>query len=123
MISRTHRLSLIALLSFWILLFTATHIPGPELPQVNVSDKLIHASAFFCLGLLLYTAFWVRGGKISGIWWKVLLILMVYGAFDEWTQQFVNRFTDVDDWMADSLGAAIAVAAMSLVHFIKLRLE
>ncbi|MCC7351926.1 MAG: VanZ family protein [Phycisphaerales bacterium] len=123
MMSRTTRLTWIALLSFWILLFAATHIPGPELPQVNVSDKLIHGSAFFCLGVLLYATFWVRGGKISGIWWKVLLILTLYGAFDEWTQQFVNRFTDVDDWMADTIGVAIAVALMTLVHWARLRLE
>lgn len=123
MISRANRLTLIALLSFWVLLFTATHIPGPELPRVNVSDKFIHASAFFLLGILLYAALWVRGGQLSGTWWKVLLILMLYGAFDEWTQQFVNRFMDVDDWLADTLGAAIAVTLMALVHFVQLRLE
>lgn len=116
--SRANRLTLIVLLSFWVLLFTATHIPGPDLPPVQVSDKMIHAGAFFLLGLLLYITLWVRGGKISGIWWKVLVVLMLYGALDEWTQQFVNRDTDIHDWMADCTGVAAAVAVMVLVQFV-----
>lgn len=114
--SRVNRLTLIALLSFWMLLFTATHIPQPDLPTVHVSDKLIHASAFFLLAILLYITLWVRGGRVGGIWWKVLIGLMIYGAFDEWTQQYVNRTTDLHDWFADCIGIIAAVFLMLLIH-------
>jgi VanZ family protein len=38
------------------------------------------------------------------------LVVSAFGASDEWHQSFVpGRFTDFWDWLADTLGAAIAV--------------
>jgi hypothetical protein len=39
-----------------------------------------------------------------------LVIVSAYGATDEWHQSFVpGRAMDVQDWIADTIGAAIAV--------------
>jgi VanZ family protein len=39
-----------------------------------------------------------------------LLVVSAYGASDEWHQSFVpGRSTDVRDWIADTIGAALAI--------------
>jgi VanZ family protein len=49
----------------------------------------------------------------------VLLILALYGAFDEQTQKLVGRHCDLRDWFADMAGAALAVGLMMILRRIK----
>jgi len=104
---------------YWIALFVSTHIPLPELPAAGAgSDKVAHVVAFGGLGLL--TAFWLALGKRASIVHFLLLlaVLLVYGALDEWLQQFVGRETDFNDWIADSIGAAIGVTAIAILQLV-----
>lgn len=102
---------------YWIALFISTHVPLPELPGAGAgSDKVAHVVAFTGLGML--TGLWLAlGRKTSLVSFLLLLcVLLVYGAVDEWLQQFVNRETDIKDWIADGTGATIGVGAIVLLQ-------
>lgn len=97
---------------YWLVLFTATHIPAPEAIASPVMDydKLIHLSAYFVLTTLMLLAWHRPGGLLAGrSRWVIAAIAIAYGAFDETTQPFFNRVGDLADWLADSLGVALAV--------------
>jgi VanZ family protein len=101
--------------AYWLLIFGLTHsqvgLPGP----VSFFDKLEHAGAFCGLAVLLCAAYesW-RPQRRAG-YFAVFLAVAAYGAFDEWTQGFVGRHSDVRDWLADLGGAACGVGLMFLV--------
>jgi VanZ family protein len=72
-------------------------------------DKLVHFVVYGLLGVLI-----CRTGR--GVWSAVLAVLLAsaYGATDEWHQSFVpSRSAEVADWLADTIGAIVAVAGYS----------
>ncbi|HEX6536342.1 MAG TPA: VanZ family protein [Gemmatimonadaceae bacterium] len=89
----------------FILLLTS--LPGSKLPHVSWReiDKLVH--------FLLYGTFaWLstrslgRQRPVARIALLVVLGVSLFGAVDEWHQQFIpGRSMDPFDWMADTLGA------------------
>jgi VanZ family protein len=80
-----------------------SHIPGPK---IHNFDKVVHFGAF---GLLATLVARVGPGWRGAVWGLVLT--SAFGATDEWHQSFVpGRSCDFFDWVADTLGAAIAVA-------------
>jgi VanZ family protein len=93
------------------LIFHLSSQPDP-FPTIRpaVWDKLLHVTTFAGLALLLSRAF--RG---EGTRWRVALVLALvltsaYGASDEWHQSYVpNRDASVNDWHADTIGAAVGV--------------
>lgn len=94
-------------LGFWALAFTATHVPlrgpGPETP--TGLDKLIHFGIYSLLTLFSWRYFILRNGSISSnriLAW--VLIFLVYGALDEWSQRFVGRDPSYGDFLADAAG-------------------
>lgn len=102
------RLAIFVLALYWIAIFAGTHLPAAIDFSPRVSDKLKHFGAFFLLAsLLCYSTnskrWLVRFGSIA-------LICMVYGAIDEWSQQFVpGRFADPKDFLSDCAGVLTAV--------------
>lgn len=107
-------------LAYWGALFVATHIPLPPLPATGAgSDKVAHLASFAGLGFL--SALWLAlVGKLTVVGTLLLLgVLAGYGAVDEWLQQFVGRFTDFDDWVADVSGAAIGVAIVWVLQLVR----
>lgn len=77
------------------------------------ADKVAHGVAFGVLAVLIYLA-WRRP------WWVVTLASL-YGVSDEVHQFFVpGRSADVTDWLADTLGALVAVLVVkySLVRYL-----
>ncbi len=78
-------------------------------PEFDSSDKLIHALAY---GFLARTWFWALSDrshqKRMGL---AFLLTAFYGLFDEWHQSFVpNRTADGYDFLADCIGAFLAIA-------------
>ena len=74
-----------------------------------VSDKKLHFAGYFIL-----TALFILAQQRCGVpTWRRLIatpaILAAYGAFDETTQQLVNRNAAFGDWAADVLGVIAAV--------------
>jgi VanZ family protein len=76
-------------------------------------DKLSHLLAYAVMAVLAWRAFSHRFAvhRILGL--VTILFCSLYGMSDEFHQSFVaGRNSEVADWLADTLGAAIATAAM-----------
>ncbi|MDP3069338.1 MAG: VanZ family protein [Opitutaceae bacterium] len=87
-----------------------SHVAGPGLTRVD--DKIGHFLAYGLFATLLCRAFGAhgRGALIA------LLLASAYGASDEWHQSFVpGRNSELADWIADTLGAALAVGLYTWV--------
>ena len=79
-----------------------SRVAGPEI--VNI-DKVAH---FLVYGLLATLVCRLGRGWRSAAW--ALLAVSAFGGTDEWRQSFVpGRSSEVTDWIADTLGAALAV--------------
>jgi VanZ family protein len=80
-----------------------SHVASPGLTRID--DKFAHFVVYGLLGTLVCRL--GRGWRGAG--WA-LLCASAYGVSDEWHQSFVpGRSTDVRDWIADTIGAAIAI--------------
>ena len=106
----------IPLLVYWPLLFILTHIPQSTMPgwskHFDVLDKLIHLFLFAVLAVF----FWLATAKPrrAVVLLTLFLVLVVYAALDEWTQSFVGRYSDLLDFAANVIGAAIGLILVSL---------
>ncbi len=94
-------------LAIALLIITASSRSQVASPNVTaIDDKFAHFGAY---GLLATLVCRVRGGWRAAGW--SLLAVSAFGASDEWHQSFVpGRSPDVMDWVADTTGAALAVA-------------
>ena len=73
-------------------------------PDVVNFDKVVHFSVFGLLATLVLRA------TGANRWWLALVIVSVFGATDELHQSFTpGRSMDYHDWIADTLGAVLAV--------------
>jgi VanZ family protein len=67
-------------------------------------DKVVHFSVYGLLGTLMVRALGVRR------WGRAILIVSLFGASDELHQHFTpGRSMEFADWVADTLGAMVAV--------------
>jgi VanZ family protein len=81
---------------------TRSHVAGPA---VKGSDKVAHFSVYGLLGTLI-----VRSGRGQRAAIVALLLTSAYGASDEWHQSFTpGRSVEFGDWLADTLGGALAI--------------
>lgn len=89
-----------------LLILAASHrssLAGPRIPGL---DKAVHFAVYGLLATLVCRQ--GRGWRAAG--WSALAV-SAFGATDEWHQSFVpGRSTELADWLADTLGAATAVA-------------
>src|SRR5690242_1051996 len=82
--------------------------PLPEL-TAHVWDKLLHASEYGVLAVLLVRALRGEGASWPAVLAAATIVASLYGASDEIHQAFVpGRDPAVGDWLADTTGAAIA---------------
>lgn len=80
-----------------------SHVAGPA---IHGLDKVVHFSVYALLGTLVcrLAPGW-RGAGFS------LLIVSGFGFTDEWHQSFVpGRQAEFADWVADTLGALVAIS-------------
>ncbi len=74
-----------------------------DLPFV---DKVVHAVVFGVLGALLHLA--------TAKPWLSIFLTSLYGVTDEWHQMStVGREADPWDWVADTVGAILAVGILT----------
>jgi len=91
--------------------------PNP-LPAVtaHVWDKLLHLCEYAGLAFIMCRAFAGEGLSLRSAMLVAALLTSLYGASDEWHQAFVPpRSSDVHDWIADSIGAGLGVAAFAAI--------
>lgn len=84
-----------------------SQVVSPNVTEVD--DKFAH---FFVYGLLGTLVCRIRPGWRAAL--GALFMVSAFGASDEWHQSFVpGRYMDAGDWIADTLGAAVAIALYS----------
>ena len=91
-----------------------SNLPTPPAPGF---DKWEHAATYALLAFLLARAWFprLRRRKPAVRWGLVVLAVFGYGILDEVHQAFVpNRSSDVRDWVADTVGGALGVAAVAI---------
>ena len=104
---------------YWAIILILTSLPGNELPDIKVSDKIEHFLAFWGLALLLKLTLTIQDKyqklkKYSSSF--TLLIVGVYAALDEIHQLFIpGRDCQFLDWVADFAGALIAVLIIGMI--------
>jgi VanZ family protein len=98
-----------------IFLLSSQSAPLPEVTTI-VWDKLLHLVEYGVLAVLFYRAFtgeainWLAAALLA------LIVTSLYAASDEWHQAFVPlRTSDLDDWIADTAGAALAIVAYAAI--------
>ena len=109
--SPTPRRSYGGLLARWALavlyaagIFAFSGIPGDDLPQVGIGDKLVHALVFAGLAVLTCRALRLQypawsGCAVAGL---AVLVTFAYGCLDEVHQGFVSgRRSEVADALAN----------------------
>ena len=98
----------IALPVYWVALVAATHYPRVRIPgELPSGDKIIHFAAFAILALLVWQVLARRT-------WLAAAILIPYAAVDEYTQQFVGRYTELADWVANTAGIVCMLAVLEI---------
>lgn len=86
----------------------ATLAPSRDVPDLNINDKLEHATAFFGL------TFWFGGLVRRRRFWVLAVTLSAFGAAIEVAQgtMGLGRDMDIHDWLADSCGILVALGAL-----------
>ena len=106
---------------YWPVLFVASHVPLPGVvKEAEISDKTLHFAAYFVLVFLFWGAVKpyekVRWRQAT-VWW-VLVVVVWYGAADEWLQGFVRgRTVDAGDFYADLSATVTSLILLSVVTF------
>ncbi len=99
-------LFLYCLFIFWL----SDHptLPVPDL--FPVQDKVLHAGAYFIMGVLAWRSFKHLLNRPIILALLSITFCSLYGLSDEWHQSFVEgRCSDIIDWLADTGGASLAV--------------
>jgi VanZ family protein len=92
-------------------IFVVSSIPGNDLPQLKIGDKLVHVLVFGGLAILSCRALRLQKPTWSRQAVAVLSVLatVAYGCLDEGHQSFVSeRQAELSDVMADGVGALLA---------------
>ena len=109
-------LDILALTAYCGLIYWLSDQPSIPLPMLfEYQDKLHHFAAYFVMAFLARRSFkhFVRSPVTLVI--ISLAFCSLYGVSDEWHQSFVEgRTADSLDWLADTIGSAIAVLLMTL---------
>jgi VanZ family protein len=105
-------------LAYGVLIFALSHQanPLPFLPEeIFLHDKLLHATEYAVLGGLLVHALRMAGLRPAAALFVAVALASLFGATDEFHQSFVpGRNSDVADWMADTLGAAVGALVATI---------
>lgn len=110
------RLPAIAIALAIFVLSSKSSLPLPQ--TIKNIDKVMHFIAFFSLAIsfCLWFSFETWKTKTLRTAFLVLAFVSLYGALDEFHQVFVPyRVASVSDWIADTLGASLAVLIFSFV--------
>ena len=117
---RRHKYILLALGVYWPLVFTLTHIRVQDIAgRSGMSDKTMHSTAYFALTFLLWCAVspYRRVRWNDRKVWLVAAAVAVYGAMDEYLQGFVGRSVEMQDFIANMCGMALAVGVLGVFEF------
>ncbi len=96
---------------FLAALFIGGNMPGAGQLFPHPWDKVIHICAFGCLAVMAGLAF-----PETRLFWIVIMVAMV-GGVDEIRQIYtVGREASLMDWLADLVGALLAIPAIRVLR-------
>ena len=107
----------VAVAAWAAVIVVATSIPGRMVPPAfPYADKLVHLASYGTLGVLVARA--LRAGRTHAPSLRTLAgaaaTVALFAAGDEWHQKFIpGRSADRMDWLADLIGAAAGLVAIS----------
>jgi len=117
---RHRKLILVIFVLMWIGAFTATHIPNSTIPSEirDLGHFALHGLGF--LGLSSWFILTLAALNVSPLHRivVVLLTMMIYGAIDEYTQQFFGRSTDLPDWFIDTGATIVALVIWESIFWL-----
>jgi VanZ family protein len=111
--------------AYLALIFYLSSLPDP-LPALTerVWDKALHFVEYGGLAALVAAALLASGAAARRAALLAVALASAYGATDEVHQAFVpNRSSDVRDWVADTVGAALGAAAAAVARSAALRVR
>ena len=115
----------IPLIIYWLILLIATTLPGKDIPDLGISDKIEHFTAYAILTVFISLAYlFQRRLKLFSLhpFLSSLLTVMLYAALDEFHQIYIpGRTCDIRDWTADFVGALVGITFVMIL--IKINLE
>jgi VanZ family protein len=117
-VARVRRWVAAALLAYWCLIFTLTHVPIVPTGLPAHSDKVAHLLMYLGLGFLLAWWFHLAGRVGLRLFVTALFIAAIYYALDELLQVPVGRTADIRDALADCAGAIIGFACFLITRAI-----
>lgn len=103
--------------ALWLAALAATVVLASSCPMPNYQavirlqnfDKVVHFCVFGLLATLVGRIPWVQRRRPLGIYTAIVAVSL-FGVTDEWHQLYTpTRSCDVYDWLADTLGSALAV--------------
>jgi VanZ family protein len=107
---------------YFIILFTATHIPIDPSQVVEVSDKILHFCGYAALTVLVLIGWEFTIGLLQPKhYFAVWLAGTIYGMFDESSQTLVGRRCDMNDWAADVAGIVTGLIVFKIIRAIVYR--
>lgn len=112
------RLASITLLAYVALIIFLSLLPGPDLPDTSISDKLQHVIAYTLMSALAVIALGL-GRSILHAGLLALILSNVVGIGLEFIQPHFGRTFDTADMLANAIGAT----AGAIVTMIALRLS
>ena len=96
-----------------------SHQPSLRIPG-DLPDWLMHGLEYAGLAGLLFRGLVRSGGSGPAVWLAALAGCAAFGLIDEFHQSFVpGRDASLHDVMADTIGAALALAAASLIQSVR----
>ncbi len=115
---RSYRVVGLLLLVYWLVLFTLTHLPKVPLPELGKNtDKYMHFIAYGGLAFLLAALCSIKWKVGFTLMLRVFLITALYGFLDELSQVPIpGRMGDINDWVADLLGALMGILLFALSY-------
>jgi len=124
--SRHFAWGFVALVLYWMLLAAGTHLPSawlmghgldlnpPAGHRIPHFDKILHASGYFGLTVLLVLVLFHRRSMTPLHYLFLFVGIGLHALADELLQALVpHRSPDPLDWVADMLGASVALIATS----------
>jgi len=105
---------------YWIVLFIATSLPSNKLPEFSLSDKVLHFSAYFVYGFLLFSTIILQTRfkkiKAQRILFSIFSV-MLYSIIDELHQNFIpGRSAEFWDWVADMSGGVTGIILVEIFY-------
>ena len=96
---------------YCLLIYWLSDQPVLPMPMVfSFQDKIQHLIAYFIMAVLAWRSFQIMVGSIRILAVVSVVFCSLYGVSDEWHQSFVpGRDVSALDWIADTLGAILAV--------------